>query len=59
MHRNNNGNKSTGVNISNYYSINTYRIFEGLINNSGTGESKEGMDWREHQESESKCFGDW
>lgn len=44
MYRNNNGNKNTKVNISNYYSVNTYRVSEGLINNSGTGESKEGMD---------------
>lgn len=28
VYRNNNGNKNTKVNIPNYYSVNTYRVFE-------------------------------
>ena len=47
VYRNNNGNKNTKVNIS----IITLLIHTGywsLINNSGTGERKEGMDQRKH-----------
>lgn len=41
LYRNNNENKSIRVNTSNYCSVNTYRVFEGVIkiNNSDTGES--------------------
>lgn len=43
MYRNNNGKQSTKVSISNYYSVDTHRVFEGLNYDCGSGESNKGI----------------
>lgn len=42
MCRNNNGNKNAGVKISNYHSVNSYTIFEGVNYASDVGAKQRG-----------------